>query len=324
MSTYKKVEGQLRIAFLGCGVIAGKHAKRLKSFRDVEMYFASRDQRKAKQYADQYKGKGYFGSYLEAIQSTAVDVVFICTPPDSHHQLSVSAMTAGKHVICEKPAFIHAADFEVIEQLRRQKRVQLFIAENYFYKPALQKMREVLAMNLIGDLLFILFNVLKTQKVTAWRADAGTAGGGALFEGGIHWINYISNLGLTIQSVTGFQPSNTTIPERSMQVVVKYAEGPVGTLFYSWEVNTLLKGLRNSRVFGSKGSIHFESNGLYIFVRGEKWKLILPGLRDIGGTKAMLTDFIQALRTGEDAAFNLQMARRDLELLEQAYLTNHP
>ncbi|TWV97454.1 Gfo/Idh/MocA family protein [Chitinophaga pinensis] len=321
MSTYKKVEGRVRIAFLGCGVIAGKHAGRLNRFADVDLYFASRAESKASEYADKYRGKGFFASYTAAIQSPDVSVVFICTPPDSHLSLSIEAMAAGKHVICEKPSFFRSTDFDIIDKLRQEKGVQLFVAENYFYKPALKRLREVLAMNLIGDIKFLFFNATKSQKVTDWRADAGKAGG-ALFEGGIHWINYMSNLGLTVQSVTGFQPSNTSKPERSMQVVAQYAEGPIGTLLYSWEVNALFRGLRHSRIFGSKGSIKFESNGLYIFVRGEKWKLIFPGIRDISGAKGMLTDFIHALQTGEDAAFNLQMARRDIELIEQAYQTS--
>jgi len=322
MSTYKKIDGQVRIAFLGCGVIASKHASRLTSFAGIDLYFASRNETKAKEYAAKYKGKGIFSSYVAAIQSPDIAVVFICTPPDSHLALSLEAMTAGKHVICEKPSFFHSTDFDMIDKLRREKRVQLFIAENYYYKPALKKLREVLAADLIGDIKFLFFNATKSQEVSNWRADASTAGGGALFEGGVHWINYISNLGLTIQAVTGFQPLNTGKLERSMQVVAKYAEGPIGTLIYSWEVNTLFGGLRKSRIFGSKGSITLESNGLYIFVRGKKWKLLFPGIADISGSKAMLTDFINALRSGEDAAFTLQMAKRDLEIVEQAYHTS--
>lgn len=322
MSTYKKIEGQVRIAFLGCGVIASKHARRLNSFAGVDLYFASRIETRAQEYAGKYKGKGTFPSYTAAIQSPDVAVVFICTPPDSHLALAIEAMTAGKHVICEKPSFFHSTDFDRIDKLRRERGLQLFIAENYFYKPVLKKLRNVLAANPIGDIKFLFFNATKSQEVSSWRADTAKAGGGALFEGGIHWINYISNVGLTIQSVTGFQPSNTGKPERSMQVVAKYAEGPIGTLLYSWEVNSLFRGIRNSRIFGTRGSITVESNGLYIFVRGKKWKLLFPGIADISGAKGMLADFLNALRTGEDAAFNLQMARRDLEIIEQAYHTS--
>jgi len=92
-------------------------------------------------------------------------------------------------------------------------------------------------------------------------------------------------------------------------------------LLYSWEVNALLKGLRMSRIYGSKGSIKFESNGLFMFVRGDKWKLIFPGISDIGGVKRMFADFIKALREGEDAQFSLDKAKRDLVFIEQAYET---
>ncbi|MEO6850601.1 MAG: Gfo/Idh/MocA family oxidoreductase [Mucilaginibacter sp.] len=321
MPTYKNVETPLRMAFIGCGAITGKHSKTLKSFNDVQLYYASRTEDKAKEFCDKYKGKGYFSSYKGAMESADVDVIFIATPPDTHLQLAVEAMNAGKHVIVEKPAFFKSSDFDIIDRLRKEKGVQLFVAENYFYKPVLQKLREVLGMNLIGDIKFMFFNATKTQKVTDWRGDRSMAGGGALFEGGVHWINLISNLGLTLKSVTGFKPLSANNIERSMQVVAIYNEGPVGTLLYSWEVNALFKGLRLSRIYGSRGSVKFESNGLFIFVRGNKWKLIFPGISDIGGTKAMFQDFFAALKNGEDARFNLMLARRDVEMIEEAYRT---
>ncbi|TSD64496.1 Gfo/Idh/MocA family oxidoreductase [Inquilinus sp. KBS0705] len=324
MATYKKVEGDIRIGFLGCGVITGKHAKTLKKFDGVHLYFASRAQQKAVEFESKYNGEGHFGSYEAAIASPNVDVIFIATPPDSHLSLAIAAMKAGKHVIVEKPPFFRSADFDTIDSLRKEYGVQLFVAENYFYKPVLQKLRNVLAGKLIGDIKFMFFNAAKKQVVNDWRGDTNTAGGGALFEGGIHWINFISNLGMSIKHIIGYFPQNKSSvgkTERSMQVVAQYEDGPVGTLLYSWEVNALFKGLRVSRIYGSKGSIKFESNGLFIFVRGDKWKLIFPGISDIGGTKGMFTDFFNALREGEDAKFNLYIAKRDLLYIEQAYLS---
>jgi predicted dehydrogenase len=170
----------------------------------------------------------------------------------------------------------------------------------------------------------MFFNATKTQKTEDWRDEASQSGGGAFFEGGIHWVNFLSNLGLTIRSVRGFQPPvpKDSSLERSFQMVVAYEEGPVGTLLYSWEINTLFKGLRLSRIYGTEGSITMESNGVFIFVRGKKWRLVLlPGLSDIGGSKAMFTDFFQAIRAGKEPAFTLALAKRDLELIEAAYRT---
>jgi predicted dehydrogenase len=97
----------------------------------------------------------------------------------------------------------------------------------------------------------------------------------------------------------------------------KYREGAVGTLLYSWEVPTVFKGLRISRVFGREGSITFESNGIFIVVRGKKKKLIFPGLSDIAGYKGMFRDFFNALRTGQEAQFTLELAKQDLQLIEE-------
>ncbi|MBC7889362.1 MAG: Gfo/Idh/MocA family oxidoreductase [Ferruginibacter sp.] len=324
MAVFKKVEDPLRMVFLGCGSITRKHAEILKGFGGVHLYYASREETKAKQFSTDLKGAGYFGAYSAAILSPDIDVVFIATPPDSHLQLAVEAMKAGKHVIVEKPPFFSSADFDVIDQLRQQHHTQLLVAENYFYKPVLQSLRRALSGNHIGDIKFLFFNATKTQEVKGWRGDEATVGGGALFEGGIHWINFMSNLGLTVKSVAGFKPgttSNKPTMELSMQVVAEYEEGAVGTLLYSWEVNALFKGLRLSRIYGTRGSITFESNGLFIFVRGDKWTLIFPGLSNIGGTKLMFRDFFHALRNGEEAQFSFTKAKNDLRLIEEAYKT---
>jgi predicted dehydrogenase len=106
-----------------------------------------------------------------------------------------------------------------------------------------------------------------------------------------------------------------------MLVTFDYAAGAVGTLAYSWEVPSTAKGLRLSKIYGTRGTITFESNGLWIFVHGTRTRFHVPGLRDLAGYRAMWTDFVRAWTAGADAAFTLDHARRDLELVEAAYAT---
>ena len=320
--TFKTIPAgrNIRMAFLGCGKITAKHSKLLKKRGDVQLSFASRSEDKARDYAGRFGSGRFFTSYESAIHSPDTDVIFIATPPHNHLDLALRAIQAGKHVMVEKPPFLHAADFDRIAAERKKTGVQVMITENYFYKPVLRKLRKILQTDVIGDIRFLYFNATKTQRNDDWRDDQSIAGGGALLEGGIHWINFISNLGPEPASVHGFQPAPLAKgPERSMQVVMTYAGGPVGTLLYSWEVNALINGLRLSRIYGTRGSVTFESNGIFIFIRGKKWRFILPGFADIGGTKAMFEDFLQALRTGEEPAFSLELARRDMVFIEKAY-----
>jgi predicted dehydrogenase len=106
-----------------------------------------------------------------------------------------------------------------------------------------------------------------------------------------------------------------------MLVVARYEQGAVGALFFSWNTPSLLKGVRLSRIYGTEGSITFESNGLFVLALGKRTRLLFPGVRDITGTRAMFRDFLAALREGRAPQFTLALARRDLELVEAAYRT---
>src|SRR5574341_2593587 len=279
---------RLNIAFLGCGWVTRLHSRTLSKFKDqVRLFYASRSKEKAFAYNQKFKGQGYFYSYEAAFQSPEIEIVLIATPPALHLELTLQALQAGKHVIVEKPPFLCSSDFDKVAQAANKAGKQVLIAENYFYKPLAVELREIIKKNWIGEILFIQVNALKWQKSVGWRNDEILAGGGALFEGGIHWINFMANLGFEIEEIKGFRPGSPTVPERSYLVGIKYKEGQVGALAYSWEVPSLFKGLRISRIYGRECSITFESNGLFILVKGRVKRFIIPEPSDISGYKAM-------------------------------------
>jgi predicted dehydrogenase len=310
----------LKLAFLGCGDVARKHSATLKRIGGVERYYASRSAGRGAELCRSTGGAGAYDTYAAALDDDAIDVVLVATPPSSHLELAMAALEAGKHVIVEKPPFLRSTDFHAVGNAARLADRRVFVAENYFYKPLLACLRNILAEGDIGEPLFVLLNALKTQAVDDWRDDPTLAGGGALFEGGIHWVNFAANLGPALRAVRGSRPGEQVGLERSMMLTLDY-DGPAGALLYSWEIPSLFKGLRISRIWGREGSISFESNGLFVVVRGRRWRVLFPGIRDISGYRAMFEDFLHAIRSGTDPALDLEAARRDLELVEQAYET---
>lgn len=310
----------LTIAFLGCGAATRLHGKTLAQLkRDVRCFYASRDRAKAIAYNAEFKGGGYFESYEAAIRAPEIDVVVVATPPASHLELTLAALRGGKQVIVEKPPFLRSTDFTAVREAQTETGGRVLVAENYFYKPLAVDLRRLIAADLIGEVLFVHVNALKKQKTGDWRDEASLAGGGAMFEGGIHWINLIANLGLSVKSVRGLRPGSAKGMEKSMLVAIEYASGAVGTLYYSWEVSTLLQGLHLSRIYGREGVITFESNGLFILVNGRKRRLILPKLTDIAGRKSMFRDFIRVFQSGIEPQMTLEVAQRDLEFIEAIY-----
>ncbi len=309
---------------LGCGKVAGQHAGRLaRHKRDVSLAFASRDRAKAEALRVRAGGTQAFGSYAEAIASPDVDVVAVLTPPHLHLELTLAALAAGKHVVVEKPPFPHAVDFDTVAAVAARAGKHVFVAENYYYKPSLVKLRHLLADGVVGDVLFVHVNAIKQQQTGGdWRDQPDLALGGALYEGGIHWVDFMANLGMEVTRVHGFRPApRPGSLERSMMIGFDYAEGAVGMLTTSWEVPSLARGLRLSKIYGRDGTITFESNGLWILVHGKKHRFYIPGLRDLAGYRGMFADFVRAWTAGTEPALTLTRARRDLAIVEAAYAT---
>lgn len=309
----------LNLAFLGCGFATRLHSKTLRRFGEVRRFYASRDAARAEEFNRRFRGSGSFGSYEDAIRDERIEVVLVATPPSSHLELTLRALEAGKQVIVEKPPFLRATDFDAVQEASERAGRRVMVAENYFYKPVAERIRGIIASGGIGAVRILSVNALKEQKTGDWRDREELAGGGALFEGGIHWVNFMAHLGLPVASARGFRPGEREGPERSVVAVFEYAQGAVGTLYYSWEVKSPLKGLRLSRIFGTRGSITFESNGLFLLLYGARRRLYFPRPSDLLGYRAMFRDFFRALRANEEPRFDLVRARRDLELVEEIY-----
>ena len=319
---------QLNIAFLGCGFITTVHSRSLASLRDViSVSYASRDIDRARHYSQLYGGLKSYGDYRAALDDPAVDAVVVAVPPRLHLPLTLEALSARKHVLVEKPAFPCLADFERAKAAATEAERIVLVGENDHYKPLAVCLRRLLSEGVIGEMVLAHFTTLvkKFKSGNDWRNDEAIAGGDAFFEEGIHWLHLANSLGPKIVSAHGYRPHATRRPisdrrAKSMLVSFLYDNGAAGSLYYSREVPSLLRGLRLSKLFGRDGIITFESNGTVVLVRGEGMpELLFPGFRDIRGYRAMYRDFASAVMTGSEPEMNLAVAIQDQRVMEQVY-----
>jgi UDP-N-acetylglucosamine 3-dehydrogenase len=317
----------LHLAFLGCGFITRVHSRHLRSFRgDIVSSYASRDRTKADDYCRRFQGAGSYVDYASALGDPRVDAVVVAVPPKFHLALTLDALDAGKHVLVEKPAFVSLDEYQqALAAMRRANRIVL-IGENDHYKPLAVCLRRLLAQGAIGEMVFAHFTTIakKFKSAGDWRNDEAMAGGDAFFEEGIHWLHIAGSLGPTIASIEGFRPTPSVEGAdrrvKSMMVAFRYDNGAVGTLYYSREIPSLLKGLRLSRLYGRGGTITFESNGAFVLARGKGVpRLLFPGVRDIRGYRAMYQDFVQSIREGRQPEMSLDRAMDDQRLMDQIY-----
>ena len=323
-----------RLAILGSGLAARIHSKTLRAVAPrVERWYASRDAGRAAAICSRFGGAGQFGSYEAALASRDITIVIIALPPSLHLEWTRRALDAGKHVIVEKPPFLNTSAFDEVEAAAVRAGRQVMVAENYFYKPLAQLLRKTISNGDLGDVLLLQLNALKQQRTADWRDDAAIAGGGALFEGGIHWVSLLANIGLTPTRIRAAFPRIGAgraggaggaggYVERSAVVTIEYLEGAVATLSYSWDLPALVNGLRVSCMYGTAGALRFETNGIAALATGRRRRLYFPGLVDLAGYRAMMTDFMAAIEEGRPPRYNLSLARRDLRLIEEAYASS--
>ena len=80
-----------------------------------------------------------------------------------------------------------------------------------------------------------------------------------------------------------------------------------------------INGVRFSQVYGTSGTVYFETNGILALVTGPRRRLSMRGLTDLAGYRGMMKDFLQSLRANRAPAYDLARARRDVRLIEEAY-----
>ncbi len=314
----------VRLCILGCGAIARLHSRVARTLgARVRLSFASRSRDRAESYRRRFGGVGAFGSYKDACVSPEVDAVLICTPHAFHAEHARLAASGGKALLIEKPVARSLEELSAIEACVEKAGVVAMVAENYRFKPLRRVLRDHLESGDIGEPLFIEINKTGTSRAQGWRMDPGMMGGGALLEGGVHWVNLMMEIGGNARRVIGVAPHVSTAPrapvEDNLQVLIHFDGGAVGRLLHSWNTRNRTFGLQVSKIYGTEGNIFFESNGLWALVAGRRRRLRVPGLLDLMGYRAMLKEFLSAVREGRETAMPLSAARRDLEVVMAVY-----
>ncbi len=107
----------LRIGIIGAGSIAAEFAD-----ANAIAAVASRDRGRAEAFASAHDVPRAYGSYPELLADAELDAVYIATPHRQHAEWTLAALAAGKHVLCEKPLTINAAEAERVISAARGRR----------------------------------------------------------------------------------------------------------------------------------------------------------------------------------------------------------
>ncbi len=147
---------KLKWGIISTGRIAGVFAKALMDSKTGELLaVASRTQKSADSFGDEYKVPRRYGSYQALLDDPDVQAVYIAPPHPMHAEWTIKAAEAGKHILCEKPLTINFPEaMAVIEAARRN---DVFLMEAFMYRchPQTAKLVELVRSGIIGEVRMI-------------------------------------------------------------------------------------------------------------------------------------------------------------------------
>ena len=146
-------EQQLRVGVVGCADIAERRmlpAMRRQPLVDV-VAVASRSTAKAAAFAAKFDCVGITG-YQELLDRDDIDAVYLPLPPGLHLEWTVKALRAGKHVLCEKPLSVNAADAATAVAVAREEGLLLMESFMFLHHRQHETIRKLVADGVIGDL----------------------------------------------------------------------------------------------------------------------------------------------------------------------------
>lgn len=233
-----------------------------------------------------------------------IDVIDICTSNNAHMPIAVAAAQAGKHIICEKPVAMNAAEAQAMLEAAQAAGIKHMVAFNYRRVPAIALAKQMIDAGKIGRVFH--FNAVYYQDWLVdpafpyvWRHDKTVAGSGAHGDMNAHIVDLARFLVGEIDSVCGAEEvfiKERPLPDGSgagqvtaddaLFALARFSQGALGS-FMATRFATGRKNFLRFELFGSEGSLSFNLerlNEIQYYTRSESGSE--QGFRTILATEA--------------------------------------
>lgn len=332
---------KIRVAVIGCGSIAKhRHLIEYNNNPHVEIVAVSDiNEARVKETAEKYHAKAYT-SYEALLESENIDAVSVCLPNYLHATVSIAALNAGAHVLCEKPMATSREEAEQMIEAAKRNNKKLMIGHNQRFVSSHQKARKLIEQGEVGK-IYSFRTSFGHGGPEGWSADGADswffkkeqAFIGAMGDLGVHKADLLRYLlGEEFVEVGAFVEMNAKENidvDDNATLILKTTSGIVGTLAASWAYTA--KEDNSTILYGENATLRLEDDPEYSLIvqynNGEVVKYELDGIQsneDGGQTTSYTIDhFVESilhdtnpLIDGEEGKKSLQVILGALESVE--------
>jgi len=246
-----------RWGILGPGNIAAKFATGVAALADQEVVaVGSRTQASADRFADRFSIRRRHTGYEALAADPEVDAIYVATPHNFHREHTILALRHGKHVLCEKPFAINAAEAQEMVDVAREAGIFLMEAMWSRFLPIIVEVRRLIADGAIGAVQMIQADFgFRASFNPASRLFDPALGGGALLDVGVYPVSLATLLLGEPDRITAVAALGATGIDENTGMLLGYPGGEVALLATTVRASTLQEAI----ILGSAGSIRLHS-----------------------------------------------------------------
>lgn len=188
---------KVKAGVIGCGNIANyKYLPSLSEISVIDVIgFCDINVRRAQEACKKYGGVNakVYTEYKALLNNKDIEVVYVCTPNRYHSEITVAALEAGKHVMCEKPMAINAIEAEKMMKAAKANNRILTIGYQNRFNPKYQYIKKIIAKGELGEVYFARAKAVRRRGVPTWGnfLNEREQGGGSLIDIGSHALDLV-------------------------------------------------------------------------------------------------------------------------------------
>ncbi|OGV53910.1 MAG: hypothetical protein A2X49_15635 [Lentisphaerae bacterium GWF2_52_8] len=335
---------KIKCGIIGCGVISPAHAESYQMQENVELVWACDIvEEKARSLAEKFGIPKVCGDYRRVLEDSELSCVSVCTDHASHAPISVAALEAGKHVICEKAL---AASTEGLENMMdaHERHPELVFAGVFQHRfdRSHQHLRKLIEEGVFGTLLYADLRVLclrtkEYYRADKWRGTWDEEGGSVLINQAIHFIDIMQWVMGGVESVSAHYENRARRDcietEDTATASLRFRSGALGSISATsasnipWEANLCFCGEAGTLEIccGKIIRLDFKDKSLEERIRKDFAALqeapALASAKQYYGSShpAQIADFIDAVRSGRAPFVTAKDARAAVDLVLAIY-----
>lgn len=315
---------QVKVAVVGCGRAAQTHLQAISAIEEASLVaVADVNPITAESVSHQFACR-FYTDHWKMLDEEELDIICVCTPPVSHSQISIDALSRGVHVLCEKPFAIDLEGARRMVEAADKHGVFITMASKYRFVDDIVKAKGIIESGILGDV--VLCEITFCSRVdmqNRWPSNPEVSGGGVLIDNGTHAVDlarYLVGPIARVQALHGPRVQKIPVEDTSMLFFESFS-GVWGRVDLSWRIHKESESYIN--VYGSDGTLYIGwKQSRYRQSERNNWVLFGTGYNKLDAFVKQYRHFIECARGRAKPIIDAVDSLESVRIIEIAYASS--